>query len=171
MACVLQGDVEMAEAFIASDSYCSNKVCSRVQRWLEEQHAAAQDVFFCDKEALDAEMKAAMAAADKKERKAITKAFDARRKELEALAEAVGEEALPAMGQSLMSLFKDMQPALPPSCIKQTNARDATRRTKLDTRRGVRYAARSQASWTDVRRVERSCPSCQLTATASPRGG
>merc|ERR1719163_775270 len=116
MASVLQGDVEMAEAFIAGRlapvSYCSDKVCSRVKRWLEEQHAAAQDVFFCDKEALDAEMKAAMAAADKKERKALTKAFDARRKELEALAEAVGEEALPAMGQSLMSLLKELQPAL-----------------------------------------------------------
>ena len=95
-------------------------VCTRVQRWLEYQHHA--DVFFCDKEALDAEMKRAMVDAEKKERKVLTKAFEARRKELEARAMAVGEEALPNMGQGLMSLLEELQPALRDAeahCVRQ----------------------------------------------------
>ena len=95
-------------------------VCTRVQRWLEYQHHA--DVFFCDKEALDAEMKRAMVDAEKKERKVLTKAFEARRKELEARAMAVGEEALPTMGQGLMSLLEELQPALRDAeahCVRQ----------------------------------------------------
>eukprot|EP00966_Prymnesium_polylepis_P217320 5029538-Prymnesium_polylepis.1 len=86
-------------------------VCSRVQRWLDHQQRPG-DVFFCDKEALDAEMKLAMADADKKERKALTKAFDARRKELEAKAVAIGEDALPTMAHGLVSLLEELQPAL-----------------------------------------------------------
>ena len=123
------------------------------KRWLEEQ-PAAQDVFFCDKEALDAEMKAAMAAADKKERKALTKAFDTRRKELEALAEAVGEEALPAMGQSLMSLLKELQPALREANAHCVRLREAVAKLQPDARREkcrVFYDGTSDAAYSNFK--------------------
>ena len=127
-------------------------VCARVQRWLECQHHA--DVFFCDKEALDAEMKRAMVDAEKKERKVLTKAFEARRKELEARAMAVGEEALPIMGQGLMSLLEELQPALRDAeehCMRQ---REVLAAVQPAARRGaccVFYDGTSDAAYSNFK--------------------
>ena len=64
-------------------------VCAAVHSWLKAQQHA--EPFFCDKEALDAELRSAMDTADKKERKALTKSFETRRKELEASAHAIDQ--------------------------------------------------------------------------------
>ena len=42
----------IADESNAAHGHAAHRVCARVQRWLEDEHSA--DVFFCDKEALDA---------------------------------------------------------------------------------------------------------------------
>lgn len=85
-------------------------VCAAVHSWLKAQQHA--EPFFCDKEALDAELRSAMDTADKKERKALTKSFEARRKELEVSAHAIGAAELPGLAERLRALHTELQPAL-----------------------------------------------------------
>ena len=98
-------------------------VCAAVHSWLKAQQHA--DPFFCDKEALDAELRSAMDTADKKERKALTKSFEARRKELEASAHAIGAAELPGLAERLRALHIKLQPALRAAeahCLRRRSA-------------------------------------------------
>jgi len=88
----------------------ASRVCLRVEEWLRE--LSVPEPFFCDKEGLNDELNAAMASAEKKDRKGLTKTFEARRKELEARMNDVAAEELPAIGASLMSLLQELQPLL-----------------------------------------------------------
>ena len=86
-------------------------IVERMQQWLCEvqaDHVAT----FCDKQQLEAEMHTAMSNADKKQRKAITKDFDTRRKALEANMHTAAHEALPALRESLLALLDELRPLL-----------------------------------------------------------
>ena len=98
-------------------------ICAAVHSWLKAQQHA--EPFVCDKEALDAELRSAMETADKKERKALTKSFEARRKELEASAHAIGAAELPGLAERLRALHTELQPALRAAeaqCLRRRSA-------------------------------------------------
>merc|ERR1719263_1806927 len=60
-----------------------------------------------------------------KERKALTKSFEARRKELEASAHAIGAAELPGLAERLRALHTELQPALRAAeaqCLRRRSA-------------------------------------------------
>jgi len=63
----------------------------------------------CDKEALNAELHAAMQGADKKARKALTQEFEARRKDLEAQVTAAATASLQPLFRSFFALHNALR--------------------------------------------------------------
>ena len=84
---------------------------TRLQRWLRDNQAA-DNATYCDKQRLEAEMHAQMSNADKKQRKAITKEFDERRKHMQQDMQKTAHEALPALRESLLALLDESRPLL-----------------------------------------------------------
>ena len=92
----------------------SARLCAAIVAWLDMQtHAAAGAPFFCDKEGLNAELTNAMrAATDKKQRKELTKKFEARRQECEARMTEVAAASLPELFRSFLALHEEVTPLL-----------------------------------------------------------
>jgi len=103
-------EADLANVMTEAERSASLHVCRRVEAWLEDQKQCV--AFFYDKEGLNDELQAAMAAADRKERKQLTKAFDARRAALETQAKENAEQNLPALFGSFFSLHAELRVSL-----------------------------------------------------------
>ena len=95
------------------DRVLAREVCLKVLDWIDTVSAPHHETCFCDKEGLANQLAAALQLAEgKKQRKAVTKEFEARRLDLVQRTTEAARERLPAIFESFFTLHEELMPQL-----------------------------------------------------------